>query len=304
MLTQSHELSLWQWAASEDAPLASALVPLDDPQTCVRFNPSDTAELVTNGKERVIFWHAFPDLMAYVPPLASKDFRHPVGSFTQSTFLLGQSTAASATMDGDIIVWDVPPFVPNTPWGVKAIKALQLHQGPIRVLASTPDHVATGGDEGFVRFFDHQFRIVAWFEDLNAGPIASLSFARVPPDPYDPSEFKDADFIIATRTGSIIHIQPSSWEDSDISKRCGRLVLQFHDGGVHGIATHPSKTLFATAGHTGLVQVWDYETRTIVNSRRFEKLMAHRIAFDPAGHFLGILQSFCFVLTSYSCWIY
>ena len=92
-----------------------------------------------------------------------------------------------------MVVWDVPAFdasVAGVDWGVKAIKALQLHQGPISVLTCSSDHIVTGGAEGFVRFFDSQFRILAWFEDLGAGAITSLSFSRVPPDPYDPSEFK------------------------------------------------------------------------------------------------------------------
>lgn len=178
----SQVLSLYHWTTnSTDTPLATHPVPAGDPLTYLRFHPSDPSLLISNSKDRIVFWHTFPSLVPYSPPLTSKDFRHPVGNFTQSTFLppfnpsptpssnYASYTAASATLDGDVVVWDVPPFTEGVDWGIKGIKALQLHQGPIRVLTATPDHIVTGGDEGFVRFFDPQFRILAWFEDLAAG---------------------------------------------------------------------------------------------------------------------------------------
>lgn len=46
------------------------------------------------------------------------------------------------------------------------------------MLCHTRDYIVTGGEDGFVRFFDFQMRIVAWFEDLDSGPITSISFAN------------------------------------------------------------------------------------------------------------------------------
>lgn len=178
----SQVLSLYHWTTdSTDTPLASHPVPAGDPIQYLRFHPSDPSLLISNSKDRVVFWHTFPSLFPYSPPLTSKDFRHPVGNFTQSTFLppfdpsptpssnYTSYTAASATQEGDVVVWDVPPFTEDIDWGIRGIKALQLHQGPIKVLTATSDHIVTGGEEGFVRFFDPQFRILAWFEDLAAG---------------------------------------------------------------------------------------------------------------------------------------
>jgi hypothetical protein len=65
-------------------------------------------------------------------------------------------------------------------------------------------------------------------------------------------------------------------------------MLQFHDGGVYGVAAHPAQAFFATAGHSGLVQLWDYDAQALRASRRFDKLMGHRLAFDPTGEFIGI----------------
>jgi hypothetical protein len=44
-------------------------------------------------------------------------------------------------------------------------------------LGTIGDYVVSGGQDGFIRFYDPLLRIVAWFEDLSAGPIRGLSFS-------------------------------------------------------------------------------------------------------------------------------
>ena len=48
-------------------------------------------------------------------------------------------------------------------------------------------YVVTGGADGAVRFLDLQFRVVGWFEDLDAGEVTSVSFAKSPPAKFHPS---------------------------------------------------------------------------------------------------------------------
>jgi hypothetical protein len=107
------------------APIAASPVPGGEPQRCVRFNPGDALELVTNGKRRAYFWRV-PEASAagataapagdtepplatvwagdasagtgpptvlpmayYSPPLIAADFRQPVGHFLASVFVPG-----------------------------------------------------------------------------------------------------------------------------------------------------------------------------------------------------------------------
>ena len=107
------------------APIAASPVPGGEPQRCVRFNPGDALELVTNGKRRAYFWRV-PEASAagataapagdtepllatvwagdasagtgppavlpmayYSPPLFAADFRQPVGHFLASVFVPG-----------------------------------------------------------------------------------------------------------------------------------------------------------------------------------------------------------------------
>ncbi len=47
---------MWEWTADREGPVCACAMPTPDLQTCVRVNPHDTRQLVTNGQDRVVFW--------------------------------------------------------------------------------------------------------------------------------------------------------------------------------------------------------------------------------------------------------
>jgi hypothetical protein len=51
------------------------------------------------------------------------------------------------------------------------LKSIQLWQGPVTHLSSVGSYICVAGQDGAVRFYDHQFRIEGWFEDLSAGEV-------------------------------------------------------------------------------------------------------------------------------------
>lgn len=55
--------------------------------------------------------------------------------------------------------------------------------GGINYLSTIGAYLVSGGSDGAVRFFDVQFRIVSWLEDLQAGEVTALSFAKQPLEP-------------------------------------------------------------------------------------------------------------------------
>ncbi|KAJ1565343.1 Cilia- and flagella-associated protein 251, partial [Nowakowskiella sp. JEL0078] len=40
---------------------------------------------------------------------------------------------------------------------------------------------------------------------------------------------------------------------------------------VSGLALHPKKSLFAVGGHCGMLQIWDYTSKELLNSKKFEE---------------------------------
>lgn len=146
----------------------------------------------------------------------------------------------TATMDGDVLLWDKGSKAEGLKkTDKKAIKALRLHsKTSINIICATQYYIITGGEEGFVRFYDYQFRLVAWFEgtrgggarsssnllerlcaELRAGPITSISFVADPDDPehaHPPPEPGESlvfpDFLIGTAEGLIVQVEASSFD--------------------------------------------------------------------------------------------
>jgi WD40 repeat protein len=67
-----------------------------------------------------------------------------------------------------------------------------------------------------------------------------------------------------------------------------KVLVQGHaDGELWGLATHPSKPQYATAGDDSAVKVWDASTRTSVSSGKLGSA-ARSVDYSPDGKFLAV----------------
>ena len=111
---------------------------------------------------------------------------------------------------------------------------VKLHSGPIHFLVTAGQYLVSGGADGHIRFFDFNFRVVAWFEDLDAGPVSSISFA------HQPSAFKSApdaelacpDFVIGTTNALIVACNAAMFGELEPDARRGTLLVQGQDAAV------------------------------------------------------------------------
>eukprot|EP01105_Mastigella_eilhardi_P010888 TRINITY_DN251_c0_g1_i11.p1 TRINITY_DN251_c0_g1~~TRINITY_DN251_c0_g1_i11.p1 ORF type:complete len:1005 (+),score=248.37 TRINITY_DN251_c0_g1_i11:979-3993(+) len=293
--SERQDLRIWQWTnGQQEGPYLTVTVPTADLQTCVRFNTLNEHELISNGEKRVFFWtweEGAPKVKFYAPAISSKDFRHPVGRFTQSLFIPRSTQAISSTAEGDLILWD-NAFMPEDggrPTDKRPTKAIRLSDVPILYMTQTDKYIVFGSEDGSVKFYDFSFRIVAWFEDLCAGPVKSISFSHSSTfDPFDMAEFNTPHFIVATSQGSIIKVNPSLWDHHDKQKRSGKHLLQLQDSITHALAAHPSRSVFAVGGYSGQLQLWEYNSKELLAALRFDKLMPHCLAFDKKARFLAV----------------
>lgn len=292
---EAQVISIWHWMTDADGPAMSAEVSVGDFQRTVRFAPDDGAQLISNGAKRVVFWAVDEEgLQFYSPPVSQRDAKQPVGDFTLSLLLPGTSRAISATTDGDVVLWDrvVLPEVSST--DRRAAKVVRMHpDSSLNYMVVVDEFIVTAGADGHVRFFDFEFRVVAWFEDLDAGPIASLSFARAKPGARYAEQtaaagtLKCPDFIVGTLNALIIGCSAALFDELDESARRGALLVQGNDAPVHGLALHPSLPRFAICGYSGTLQLWDYDERRILLMRLFDRLLCSALAFDPKGKYLA-----------------
>lgn len=91
----------------------------------------------------------------------------------------------TGTADGDIVIWEqqgISAQIGTRATDRRAIKLLRVHHSAVLTVTSWGSYVITGSEDGNVRFFDSQLRLMAWFEDMQAGGITSISFSGVLPD--------------------------------------------------------------------------------------------------------------------------
>ncbi|KAJ3161226.1 hypothetical protein HDU88_007399 [Geranomyces variabilis] len=326
-------IAVWDWTSEEDSPIASAVVD-GEKQTCVMVNPADPYEILSTSAHAVNFytWGAESGIQQYVPSLNPKDFKHVPTSYAHSTFLpttsnntIGQ--ALTGTNDGDIVVWSDRSLFnlsETLEKGRKAgVKVMKLHTGGINVISVVGDkYVVTGGEDGFVRVYDLQFRLIVWFERLKSGPVVSISTklteTLLPPPAGEkaielpvaiPTLETDSvdlpDLIIGTRHSKVLRLnKPGDGIVGSIGNPAVKTLMEGSYGEMHGLAIHPKQPQFAIGGSSGWLYVYSYKDKRPVHSRRMEEpweearegmrqrpaipLSIQCVAYDPAGSCLAI----------------
>ena len=293
------EISLWEWTAQGDGPLYTEVVGTPDIQTCVKFNPSDIREIVSNGATRVTFWNWEEKRFKYYsPPLSKREFPN-AGAFTQSIFIPDSKQAISATDKGNVILWDCSLIGATEnngrPSDRKAVKMLTIGKGSLNYLQALDNYLLCAGEDGAVRFYDYQFRIIAWFEDLQAGPVTSVSFANLPaPSPQEIDGFTVPDFVVGTTKALIVGVEAAVFNELKADRRRGTVLSQGFDAPVSGIAVHPAATQMAIVTSVGTLALWDFVEKRLLNVRVLEnvdKRIPEVLAFDPSCTFLACGQS-------------
>ncbi|EPR58391.1 hypothetical protein TGGT1_297390 [Toxoplasma gondii GT1] len=179
-------VAVWDWRELGNTPVCVAVIATPDLQHSVLFNSTDAQEILTNGKRRVFFWfweETSDYFHFYSPALQAKDFKQKIGDFTRSIFMPNSTKAATGTVDGDVVLWDLSLIVDglSRPDERRAVRILNLSRAAVTFLSVHDDNwIVAGFADGIIGFYDFQFRILRWFDDFNAGPINSISFDRIP----------------------------------------------------------------------------------------------------------------------------
>ncbi|KAI8830709.1 WD40-repeat-containing domain protein [Chytridium lagenaria] len=99
-------LAIWDWTTESDKPMIHVQVQ-GQPQKCIRVNPEDPFEVLTNGDMSVNFftWERDGTISQHIPRLSSKDFKHTPSGFMSSSFIPTTNQSVTTTADGDVVVW-------------------------------------------------------------------------------------------------------------------------------------------------------------------------------------------------------
>ena len=277
---KKQEFAVWEVLDLAKGPLCTTSISGGDKQYSVAFNPDNQREFITNGKETACFWSwqvpeessspggqnkfAQDDMasspggtLSYISPsFNSADFKQKVGKFTASIFMPGTKTALTATSDGDVVVWEDASIIHQRAGDRFASKVLRLHSQPIGVLAWHGQYLVTGAADGFVRFFDDKLRLVAWFEDMNAGGVTSVSFSSKKPQQCSFSPFSCSDFVIGTGLGQVVKLHASLFDEVSHESRRGECLFRGIPGKVTGMIECLNESAVIIASDKGSVHKW------------------------------------------------
>jgi len=300
--TTDQDVKIWEWAIEDPKPLHQAVCTIgSEAYSLIAFNPNDFKELAVNGIHDVVFfaWNR-STLEHQKPPLPNATTKATtIGStvFLKPAVKSARAKAVSGTSDGTLILWDCVEEsdlseekareLKNSLLPIRmATKTVRLNKhGGITTLKPFQSMLIVGGEDQSVRFYDMEFRIVAWFEDIDAGPVNSISVSRtaklhmvnmpsqainsgngVVDESIEPRNIKFGlpDLVIGTRKSQIIRILAKSFEEPASGKRRGELLHRGCNGPIVGLCAHPMEPTVFISTSTGYIQSWNVETKELL----------------------------------------
>ncbi|OMJ77112.1 hypothetical protein SteCoe_23386 [Stentor coeruleus] len=341
--TVPQEITIWDWSKDinddDDAIVVSGEVPNPDQKHySIRFRTfteyersemdidSSKLEIATNSSKAVLFWKWNEQERTLNYDDNEKELksflRYAIDAFTQTVFIPGTTQAVTGTKKGQIIVWDMSFIMEadSSPEQRKPMKLVALVNHEATFLTTQGPYLVVGSSEGAVRFYDQRFTVEAWFENIKADNIMSISFADQAPRPSNENQLKNEpsridddkkkifacpDFIISSDNANIIKLMSVHFEDIppvDKKEQCfqGQTLVKGMRYPVNAIAVHPKKPLIAIAGGKqddySYIHVWNYRTRIRKKFPPFSGtkiLQVHNamplcMEFSPNGEFLCI----------------
>ena len=160
----------------------------------IKFNPDNPNEFVTTGPKRVGFWtwEEQASWFEFYSPGVSCGSKE----FTQTVFIPNNTQAVSGTHDGYIVVWDISLIMddfsqPEERRNIKTVNLMNRYKSQkktegqskkddspgITILLIQDKYLVVGSSNGSIRFYDDQYRIISWFENIDISDITSISFA-------------------------------------------------------------------------------------------------------------------------------
>lgn len=308
------EIAIWAWTSESDQALARTTFSCQQGSyISVHFNPQDIGQIVTTSPNEVRYWH-WQDyiLESYIGMISRVDLGHFSGEMTDTIYYPGTEIALTSTSHGYIILWEIKNELNQTTKGLTkefsrenthngpslrtAVKVIRLIESGINVMSvSFNGYLVLGCQDGAIRFYDSFLRLEAWFEDLDAGAIHSLSFS-IQQNPYGFNEggtpglkFWVPDFIVGTNKAFIVGVESSLFDEIKKEDRRGMLLMQGMSDVIVDIQCHPRQPLLAILCSNGTLQIWNYELKLLLILKEFH-LLAKCCCFHPMGN--GLLIAF------------
>jgi WD40 repeat protein len=270
-------------------------------QTQIKVNPWDTTEMMTLGEDSIYFYTVDADwksMEMHVPEMAIDEFNVEQAMFTCANYLSVPGQACVGTSSGELILLanrSLSNLGASLPIGEKsAIKIIKVHNGPVTALTVTKKLIMTGGQDGMLKLFDLQCRLLFWYDQFNSGgitnilsnPFGELLYQEGIPEIIVSTEQSQI-FLLSRQEGSAIPFRPSTASTgfdyhtgtpsissrADDEKKANGPLCQTILEGIYGVISkmdvNPVQPRLAIGTTKGQLQLWDLNQKTLITSRRF-----------------------------------
>nr|KAG5687806.1 hypothetical protein BaRGS_005436 [Batillaria attramentaria] len=179
----------------------------------------------------------------------------------------------SGGSDGNVFIWG----------GITLQKVVKAHEGPVFAMHSLDKGFVTGGKDGVIGLWDDQFERCLKTYAIKKAAIAPESKGILTSE--SPSVraivLGHGKILVGTMKGEILEVD-----------KAGPMTIlaQGHSQGeLWGLATHPSKAMYATVSDDRTLRVWTYgdSHHQLVNIKQL-KQAGRCVAFSPDGKALAV----------------
>ncbi|EGD80929.1 hypothetical protein PTSG_01512 [Salpingoeca rosetta] len=257
-LESSHNIVVWDWTKG----LALAVTPGHNKRVFdAQISPWKGNRIVSCGVDHVKFW-----------TLAGNTMTTRTGTFdgmrdTDTQLCLAFEPPESKTervftssLGGAVTAWQTKDGSP--------LNTVQCHQGPVFVMDCTPNGLATGGKDGFMRLWE-----------LDLSPIAELDINAILQESAVTLRtvcWAGDKILVGTKDSQLYIVKGSD----KMNPTC---VTQGHrPGELWGLAISPDGRTFVTASDDGSVRLWAFDAPTCVKTSELQSPL-RCCQFNPAG---------------------
>lgn len=153
-----------------------------------------------NSGKRILFltWKPNVSKFEYYSPAIQKGDYNGKGyqaQYTKTVFIPGSEVAVTGTDNGEILVFDRSLIIEGIGEAdqKRLIKIVTLNQKTSinQLMTIDNSYLVVGNSDGTIRFYDFQFKVAAWFENLNLESIKSISFSKKQPEVANSGDTQD-----------------------------------------------------------------------------------------------------------------
>lgn len=158
----------------------------------------------------------------------------------------------------------------------------------INILRIQGKYLVVGASNGSIRFYDFQYRIIAWFEDIDIGSLTSISFSNEPflnweegsalpqnEEGKEEDNFNCPEFIVVDLEAKIYILRDSLFREVEREKKKGVLLLKSIVSPIVWISVRPGSNMMALSCENGGIWEWDFKEKG--NSLQLLKMFEQEI---------------------------